>query len=191
MLKVGDAAPDFTMVADNGETVTLASLRGQRVVLYFYPKDDTPGCTVEAQDFSAALPEFRALRAEVFGVSRDTTKRHQSFCKKHGLTVRLLTDGEDAAVHKAFGAWGEKKLYGKVSEGCIRSTFLLDEEGVVRAVWSPVKVLGHAAAVLEALRGENREEIRAQIHRAAVKAVTPATDDVATTKPRRKKTPAP
>lgn len=191
MVKVGDAAPDFAMVADNGETVTLASLRGTRVVLYFYPKDDTPGCTVEAQDFTAALPQFHALRAEVFGVSRDTTKRHQSFCKKHGLTVRLLTDGEDAAVHKAYGAWGEKKLYGKVSEGCIRSTFLIDEEGVVRAVWSPVKVLGHAAAVLDSLRAENRDEIRAQIHRAAVKAVTPTPDEVAPTKPRRKKTTAP
>jgi peroxiredoxin Q/BCP len=191
MLKVGDAAPDFAMVADNGEAVTLASLRGRRVVLYFYPKDDTPGCTVEAQDFTAALPQFHALRAEVFGVSRDTTKRHQAFCKKHGLAVRLLTDGEDAAVHKAYGAWGEKKLYGKVSEGCIRSTFLIDEQGVVRAVWSPVKVLGHAAAVLESLRTENRDEIRAQIHRAALKAVTPAPEDVATTKPRRKKTTAP
>lgn len=191
MVKVGDAAPDFAMVADNGEAVTLASLRGKRVVLYFYPKDDTPGCTVEAQDFTAALPQFHALRAEVFGVSRDTTKRHQSFSKKHGLTVRLLTDGEDAAVHKAYGVWGEKKLYGKVSEGCIRSTFLIDEEGVVRAVWSPVKVLGHAAAVLEALRGENRDEIRAQIHRAAVRAVTPAPEDVAPTKTRRKKTAAP
>ena len=169
----------------------MARLGGRRVVLYFYPKDDTPGCTVEAQDFSAALPEFHALRAEVFGVSRDTTKRHQSFCKKHGLTVRLLTDGEDAAAHKAYGAWGEKKLYGKVSEGCIRSTFLIDEEGVVRAAWSPVKVLGHAAAVLAALRGENRDEIRAQIHRAAVKAVTPAPADVAPAKTRRKKTTAP
>ena len=151
LVKVGDTAPAFDLVGDDGERHTLASLRGKRVVLYFYPKDDTPGCTVEARDFSAALAEFRALGAEVLGVSRDTTKRHQGFCKKHALTVRLLSD-EDAAVHRAYGVWGEKKLYGKVSEGCIRSTFLLDAQGVVRGAWSPVRVPGHVAAVLGALR---------------------------------------
>jgi peroxiredoxin Q/BCP len=150
LLKVGDAAPAFDLVGDDGARHTLASLRGKRVVLYFYPKDDTPGCTVEAKDFSAALAQFRALGAEVLGVSRDTTKRHQGFCQKHGLTVRLLSD-EDAAVHQAYGAWGEKKLYGRVSEGCIRSTFLIDAAGVVRAVWSPVRVPRHVAAVLDAL----------------------------------------
>ncbi|MEZ4391388.1 MAG: peroxiredoxin [Polyangiales bacterium] len=187
MVSVGERAPGFSLVADNGETVSLDDFKGRRLVLYFYPKDDTPGCTVEAQGFSAAIDAFHALNAEVVGVSRDTTKRHQSFCKKYDLKVRLLTDEADAPVHKAYGAWGEKKLYGRVSEGCIRSTYLIDEEGVVRAVWSPVKALGHAAAVLAELRDENRAEIREQIHRAAVKAVTPTVAQVA----RRKTTKAP
>jgi len=149
-VKVGDTAPAFELVGDDGERLSLASLRGKKVVLYFYPKDDTPGCTVEAKDFSAALPAFRALGAEVVGVSRDSTERHRNFCKKHGLTVRLLTD-DDGSVHRAYGAWGEKKLYGRVSEGCIRSTFLIDEQGVLRAVWSPVRVQGHVQAVLATL----------------------------------------
>jgi len=153
MVKVGDTAPAFDLVGDDGARLSLASLRGKPVVVYFYPKDDTPGCTVEAKDFSAALPKFKALGAEVVGVSRDSTARHQGFCKKHELAVRLLSD-DDGAVHRAYGAWGEKKLYGRVSEGCIRSTFLVDAEGAVRAVWSPVRVPGHVEAVLAALSGE-------------------------------------
>lgn len=150
-LKVGDKAPDFDLVGDDGARVTRDAFKGRFLVLYFYPKDDTPGCTVEAKDFSAALAQFRALGAEVVGVSRDSTKRHKSFCEKHALTIRLLSD-EDAATHRAWGAWGEKTMYGRTTEGCIRSTFLIDPEGRVRAVWSPVKVPGHAAAVLDALR---------------------------------------
>ena len=153
MVKVGDTAPAFDLVGDDGARLSLASLRGSQVVVYFYPKDDTPGCTVEAKDFSAALPKFKALGAEVLGVSRDSTARHQGFCKKHKLTVRLLSD-DDGAVHRAYGVWGEKKLYGRVSEGCIRSTFLVDAAGAVRAVWSPVRVPGHVDAVLAALAGD-------------------------------------
>lgn len=189
MLSVGEPAPGFALVADNGETVSLDDFRGRRLVLYFYPKDDTPGCTVEAQGFSAAIDAFRELGAEVVGVSRDSTKRHQAFCKKYGLSLRLLTDDEGATVHKAYGAWGEKKLYGRVSEGCIRSTFLIDEGGVVRAVWSPVKALGHAAAVLDHLRVDNRSAISEQIHRAAVKAVTPSVAQVETRHARKTRAP--
>ena len=152
MVKVGDPAPAFDLVGDDGARHALAALRGRTAVGYFYPKDDTPGCTVEAKDFTAALDRFAAAGATVFGVSRDSIQRHRSFCQKHGLGVRLLSD-EDGAVHRAYGAWGEKKLYGRVSEGCIRSTFLIDPAGVVRAVWSPVRVPGHVDAVLAALGG--------------------------------------
>lgn len=150
-LKVGAKAPGFDLVAEDGARVTLDEYAGRRLVLYFYPKDDTPGCTVEAREFSAALEQFRALGAEVVGVSRDSTKRHRAFCEKHALTIRLLTD-EDAAVHRAYGAWGEKTMYGRTTEGCIRSTFLIDPDGTVRALWSPVKVAGHVPAVLDAVR---------------------------------------
>lgn len=149
MLKVGEQAPDFELAGDDGATHTLAARRGQRVVVYFYPKDDTPGCTVEARDFTAARARFAALGVEVIGISRDSVKRHRAFCEKHGLGLRLLAD-EDGAVHRAWGAWGTKNLYGRVTEGCIRSTFLLDENGTVRAAWSPVKVPGHVEAVLTA-----------------------------------------
>ena len=152
MVKIGDTAPAFDLPGSDGARYTLASLRGKQVVLYFYPKDDTPGCTVEAKDFSAALAQFEALGAVVLGVSRDTTKRHQGFCQKHTLTVTLLSD-EDADVHRAWGAWGQKTLYGRTSEGCIRSTFVIDGDGVVRAAWSPVRVPGHVEAVLATLRG--------------------------------------
>ena len=150
MVKVGDTAPAFDLVGDDGARLSLASLRGSQVVVYFYPKDDTPGCTVEAKDFSAALPKFKALGAEVLGVSRDSTARHQGFCKKHKLTVRLLSD-DDGAVHRAYGVWGEKKLYGKVSMGIIRSSFLVDADGKIQQAWYKVKPADTPTNLLAAL----------------------------------------
>lgn len=156
MVKVGERAPGFELTGDDGARHAMEVGGGRRLVVYFYPKDDTPGCTVEAKDFSASLDAIRALGADVVGISRDTPKRHKGFCDKHALTVRLLSD-EDGAAHRAWGAWGTKTLYGRTSEGCIRSTFLVDEAGIVRAVWSPVKVPGHVAAVIDALRGADGE----------------------------------
>ncbi len=147
---VGELAPDFSLVGDDGKAVTRERLAGRRVVLFFYPKDDTPGCTREACAFQDASKAFAAKDVVVLGVSRDGADSHQRFRAKYGLSFPLLTDA-DAAVHKAFGAWGKKTLYGKTSEGVIRTTVLLDEAGVVTRVFSPVQVDGHADAVLEAL----------------------------------------
>ncbi len=147
----GQPAPDFTLSSDDeaGE-VTLSALRGGPVVLYFYPKDNTPGCTTEACDFRDRLERVQSHGATILGVSRDSLKRHENFREKHGLNFPLLSDPE-AEVHALYGAWGEKKFYGKVSIGCIRTTVLIDAEGVVRKVWSKVRVKGHAEAVIEAL----------------------------------------
>ena len=149
-LSVGAPAPAFSLPADDGTTVTLAQLRGKRVVLYFYPKDDTPGCTRESCDFQASLAPLNQAKAVVLGVSRDGAAAHQRFRKKYGLTFPLLTDA-DRATHVAYGAWGEKTMYGKKVEGVIRTTVLIDEKGLILRVFSPVKVDGHAAAVLAAL----------------------------------------
>ncbi|MCC6645227.1 MAG: peroxiredoxin [Polyangiaceae bacterium] len=149
-LTIGAPAPAFSLPADDGTTVSLASLRGRRVVLYFYPKDDTPGCTRESCAFQASLGELGDVGAVVLGISRDGAASHQRFRAKYGLTFPLLTDA-DRAVHEAYGAWGTKTMYGKRVEGVIRTTVLLDERGRVSRVFSPVKVDGHAAAVLAAL----------------------------------------
>ncbi len=149
-LTIGAPAPAFSLPADDGATVSLAKLRGKRVVLYFYPKDDTPGCTRESCDFQANLGALSKSGAVVLGVSRDGAAAHQRFRAKYGLTFPLLTDA-DRAVHEAYGAWGTKNMYGKKVEGVIRTTVLIDEAGNVARVFSPVKVDGHAAAVLAAL----------------------------------------
>lgn len=157
MLNVGDLAPDFSLPSDRGDAVSLGSRKGRVTVLYFYPKDDTPGCTVEAQDFTRLAPAFAALGVEVFGVSKDSVARHCRFRDKYGLGVALLSD-ETLAVQRAYGAYGEKTLYGKKIEGTLRSTFVIDAEGRIAARWSPVKVPGHAAAVLASLtKGEPSE----------------------------------
>ena len=150
MIQEGKPAPDFALVADDGRTIRLKDLRGKRVVLYFYPRDDTPGCTVEACGFRDALPDVSAAGAVVLGVSRDDTASHVRFKEKFGLNFPLLSD-PDAAVHRAYGAWGEKVLYGKKSIGVIRSTVLIDEKGRVSKHWPRVKADGHAAEVLAAL----------------------------------------
>jgi peroxiredoxin Q/BCP len=151
VLKAGDRTPRFELASDGGERVRSEDLSG-RVVLYFYPKDDTPGCTREAQGFTAAGPRFAALGARVLGVSRDGTASHCRFKAKYGLDFPLLSDPE-LTVHKAFGAWGEKTMYGKKVEGVIRSTFILEDGRVVRA-FGNVKVEGHVDAVIAALGGD-------------------------------------
>ncbi len=148
-LNPGDRAPAFDMPTDDGR-VSLDALTGKNVVLYFYPKDDTPGCTTEAQAFTALAEDFAKANAVVIGVSRDTAAKHGKFRKKYGLTVLLGAD-EDGAVTEAYGVWVEKTLYGRQYMGIERATFLIGPDGVIRHVWRKVKVAGHAEAVLAAL----------------------------------------
>ena len=152
MVKAGDAAPTFKAPSDSGSEVSLDDFKGRTLVLYFYPKDDTPGCTVEANEFTALAAEFSAAGAAVLGVSRDTVKSHCRFRDKYGLKVALLSD-PDLTIHKAYGAWGEKTMYGKKVEGVLRSTFVIDGAGRVARAYASVKAAGHAAKVLADLKG--------------------------------------
>jgi len=149
-MQIGSPAPDFTLPDQDGALVSLSDRKGKWTVLYFYPKDNTPGCTLEAMEFTARLEKFHAAGAEVFGVSRDSEKTHCGFAQRHSLTVRLLSDPERAA-HQAFGAWGMKKMYGRELEGAIRSTFLIAPDLTIAAVWPTVKAVGHAQEVLHRL----------------------------------------
>lgn len=151
MIKEGDLAPDFELPTDGGGTAHLESFKGQRVVLYFYPKDDTSGCTVEACEFRDSLPALTNRNAVVLGVSPDGVKSHDKFKAKHGLNFPLLAD-EGHALAEAFGVWKEKSMYGRKYMGIERSTFLIDEEGRVQKVWRKVKARGHAEVVAEALQ---------------------------------------
>ena len=151
MLNTGDIAPDFTLPQDGGADVTLSLLAPAPVVLYFYPKDSTPGCTTEALDFSALLPEFQTLGAHVFGVSKDSLKRHENFRSKQDLSVPLLSDAE-SDVCERYGTWGEKMNYGRTYMGITRTTFLIGADGKVARVWNKVKVKDHADEVLTATR---------------------------------------
>lgn len=148
----GSPAPDFTAPVHGwiAPEVTLSALRGRAVVLYFYPRDLTPGCTTEALDFTAALPRLRAAGAEVFGLSTDSLATHARFAAKHALAVPLISDPE-AAVARAYGAWVEKNLYGRRSMGVERRTLLIDATGRIARIWPKVKVAGHAEAVLAAV----------------------------------------
>jgi peroxiredoxin Q/BCP len=148
-LKVGDKAPDFTLQSDGGGKVSLKDLKGKTVVLYFYPKDDTSGCTAEACAFRDQLPDFSKLKATVLGLSKDSVDSHDKFKAKYDLTFPLLSD-IDGKVTKAYGAWVEKSMYGRKYMGIDRSTFLIDGKGVIRRVWRKVKVPGHAEEVLKA-----------------------------------------
>ena len=150
MLDVGKRAPAFSLQDSDGNAVSLKDFRGKRVVLYFYPRDNTPGCTIEAQEFQKALPQFKKRNAVVLGVSRDSLASHCKFRDKFELRFPLLSD-PDHAVLEAYGAWGEKTLYGKKSLGVIRSTVLIDEQGKVLQVFAAVKVKAHVEAVLAAL----------------------------------------
>jgi peroxiredoxin Q/BCP len=148
-VEVGDKAPDFTLPADGGGMVSLTALKGKPVVLYFYPKDDTSGCTAEACAFRDALPDFSKVKAEIVGVSRDSVASHDLFKRKFELPFPLASD-EDGKVCRAYGVWVEKSMYGRKYMGIERSTFLIDANGVVRKMWRKVKVPGHAQDVLEA-----------------------------------------
>lgn len=147
-LTEGDSAPDFQLPADGGEEVSLASLKGKIVVLYFYPKDDTTGCTREGIEFSEKLPEFEALGAEVIGMSADSATKHDKFKKKHGLRVTLVSDQELSTLEQ-YGVWVEKSMYGKKYTGIERTTLLIDRDGKIAKIWPKVKVPGHVEAVLE------------------------------------------
>ncbi|MFT3774620.1 MAG: peroxiredoxin [Minicystis sp.] len=152
MLKEGDKAPAFELESDAGNKVKLADFAGKKLVIYFYPRDNTPGCTREAIGFSEAVDKITAAGATVLGVSRDSIKSHCSFRDKYSLKIRLLSDG-DLTLHKAFGAFGEKSMYGKKVEGTIRSTFVIGPDGVITKVFPNVKVDGHVDQVLAALGG--------------------------------------
>ena len=149
-MKPGDKAPDFTATADGGESVSLKGLRGQTVVLYFYPKDNTPGCTTEACDFRDRAPEFEARDAVVLGVSPDGVKSHDKFRAKFELPFRLVSD-PDHAIAESYGVWQEKSLYGRKYMGIVRSTFVIDPKGKIAEVFEKVKVKGHVGAVLAEL----------------------------------------
>lgn len=151
MTQIGTAAPDFTLPRDGGGEITLSALRPKAVVLYFYPKDDTPGCTKEAIAFSGLAAEFEAAGAVVVGVSKDSAAKHDKFIAKHGLGVILASD-EASDVCERYGVWVEKSMYGKSYMGIERSTFLIDGSGVIRAAWPKVKVPGHAEEVLAAVK---------------------------------------
>jgi peroxiredoxin Q/BCP len=151
MLKAGDKAPAFSLPSDAGETITLSGLKGRKVVLYFYPKDDTSGCTVEACEFRDHWARVKQSGAVVLGVSPDNVASHQKFKRKYRLPFPLLAD-PDHAVAERFGVWGEKSMYGRKYFGMLRTTFLIDEAGRIAKVFEKVKPKGHAEQVLEALR---------------------------------------
>ena len=150
MLEVGTKAPEFTLPDKDGNPVSLSDLRGKKVVLYFYPKDNTPGCTKQACAFAASYEGFKAKNVAVIGVSKDSVASHQKFAAKYDLPFLLLSDPELQAI-QAYGVWQEKKLYGKVSMGVVRSTYLIDEQGVIARVMPKVKPDTNAADILAAL----------------------------------------
>jgi thioredoxin-dependent peroxiredoxin len=151
MLDEGDKAPDFELPTESGGKFKLSGIKGRGVVLYFYPKDDTSGCTLEAKDFSVFAPDFRKIGIEVIGLSPDSVESHRKFSRKYDLAVRLAAD-EDKAVATAYGVWVEKSMYGRRYMGVERSTFLIDKNGRIARSWRRVKVPGHAEEVLAAAR---------------------------------------
>ena len=150
--EVGHSAPAFALPCDDGRTLSLKDFTGKQVVLYFYPKDDTSGCTQEAIEFNGLRKEFEAAETVIFGISPDSTKSHTKFKEKHELALALLAD-EDKHMLEAYGVWVEKSMYGKKYMGVERSTYLIDKAGKIAKVWRKVKVPGHAAEVLAAVRG--------------------------------------
>ena len=151
MIKEKTKAPDFTLPSTNGENQKLKDLLGKYVVIYFYPKDDTPGCTIETNDFNKLLPKFKKLNCEIFGISKDTIKSHDKFREKFKIKFDLLSD-EEIKVLKKYKVWGKKKFMGREFMGIIRSTLLIDKKGKVLKVWDNVKVKDHAKEVLEKLK---------------------------------------
>jgi peroxiredoxin Q/BCP len=157
MVEVGDAAPGFCLPRAGNQDVCLKSYLGKWLVLYFYPRDNTSGCTREAVDFTAALPKLLETGAEVVGISRDSPESHDKFAEKHNLQVVLLSD-QDHKVTEAYGAWGLKKMYGKEGFGVVRSTFLIDPRGRIAQIWRKVKVEGHAEIVMKTLQEQQGNE---------------------------------
>ena len=151
MIKVNTKAPDFSLLSTNGEKQKLKNLIGKYVVIYFYPKDDTPGCTIETNDFNKLLPKFKKLNCEIFGISKDTIKSHDKFREKFKIKFDLLSD-EEIKVLKKYKVWGKKKFMGREFMGIIRSTFLIDKKGKIIKIWNDVKVKDHAKEVLETLK---------------------------------------
>ena len=149
-LNVGDQAPEFTLLSDKNEQISLKKFRGKKIILYFYPKDNTPGCTQEACDFRDQLTTFNQKNAVIFGVSKDNPEKHQQFKEKYQLPFTLLAD-VDGKVCDAYGIFGKKSLFGKSFLGIVRSTFLIDEQGIIRGIWRKVKVKGHTEQVLNEL----------------------------------------
>ncbi len=149
MLELNDPAPDFSLPSSSGDAFKLSDFRGKKVVLFFYPKDDTPGCTKEAIGFTAQMQDFADANTLIFGISKDTLQKHQKFQAKHALEVPLLSDAE-GGVCEMYGTWVEKSMYGKTYMGIERSTFLVDTDGKLAAIWRKVKVPGHVEEVLTA-----------------------------------------
>jgi thioredoxin-dependent peroxiredoxin len=152
-LDSGDKAPDFTLPTDGNGSISLAKLKGKKVVLYFYPKDDTSGCTAEACAFRDMFPRFKKMDATVIGISRDSVASHDKFKKKYELPFTLASDAE-GKVTEAYGVWVQKSMYGRKYMGIERATFLVDEKGKIRQIWHKVKVPGHADEVLKAVNGK-------------------------------------
>lgn len=149
---VGDALPDIAMETPDGGTVKPSDYAGKKLVLFFYPKDNTPGCTTEAKDFTALKGEFDAAGTELLGISKDSAKKHQNFIAKHNLTTPLATDAEEGGLSDALGIWAEKQMYGKTYMGMVRTTYLVGVDGKIAQVWNKVKVKGHAEEVLSAAK---------------------------------------
>jgi len=147
---VGDTLPDIALETPDGGSVRPADFRGRKLVLFFYPKDDTPGCTVENQDFSALASEFEKAGTALLGISKDPPKKHARFAEKHGLVAPLASDAAEGGLSDALGVWAEKQNYGRTYMGMLRTTFLVDAEGRIARVWRKVKVKGHAQEVLQA-----------------------------------------
>lgn len=149
-LKIGDMAPDFSLLSDQNEKISLRDLRGKKVVLFFYPKDNTPGCTKEACDFRDSIPAFQTQNTVIIGISKDSVKSHQKFKEKYALPFTLLADENSETCH-AYGVINKKTLFGKLFDGIERTTFLIDEMGIIRYIWRKVKVAGHVQHVGETL----------------------------------------
>ena len=149
---VGDAIPDIAMETPEGGSVKPSDFAGSKLVIFFYPKDDTPGCTTENKDFSALKDQFEAAGTKLLGVSKDPAKKHAKFIAKHGLTAPLATDAEEGGLSDALGVWAEKQMYGKTYMGMVRATYLVDAQGKIARIWDKVKVAGHAEDVLAAAK---------------------------------------
>ncbi len=150
--QAGDPMPDIALETPDGGIVKASDFSGRKLVVFFYPKDNTPGCTTEAKDFSALKDDFEAADTALLGVSKDSAKKHQNFIAKHDLTTPLATDSQEDGLSDALGIWTEKQMYGKTYMGMVRTTYLVDREGQIAQVWNKVKVKGHAQEVLEATR---------------------------------------